>query len=322
MTNPFAFIVGNPRSGTTLLRHIVDSHSQVAFLLESPWLMNWFEKGIGLTPEGLVTPDLIRLLRSKRRLFRDIDLGITVAEMDGWIESSGGLTWAKFISKLCDRYAQARGKPLVGNKTPSFVRRISTMRQLWPEAKFIHIIRDGRDVFLSARVKWQDKSNFPRFSSWNEDKATTAALWWEWNVRLGREAGRTLPRRQYHEMRYEDLVADPEKVCAALCEFLGVPFENAMLHHQENFQIRRRPDGVVINERVAMPITPGLRNWRAEMTAAELERFEAAAGNLLDELGYPRGAGHLQQESLDHAFTTRNLFEGRPLPISWRQTEH
>src|SRR5260370_16947848 len=89
MMNPFAFIVGNPRSGTTLLRHIVDSHSQIAFLLESAWFMNWFEKGIGLSSEGFITPSLVPLLLSKRRLFRDIDLGITAQHLDGWIESYG-----------------------------------------------------------------------------------------------------------------------------------------------------------------------------------------------------------------------------------------
>jgi hypothetical protein len=85
MTNPFAFIVGNPRSGTTLLRHVVDSHSQIAFLVESPWFMNWLEKGIGLSAEGLVTPELVPLLLSRHRLFRDVDLGISAEEMYGWI---------------------------------------------------------------------------------------------------------------------------------------------------------------------------------------------------------------------------------------------
>jgi hypothetical protein len=281
-------------------------------------MMNWFEKGIGLSSEGFVTPSLVPLLLSNRRLFRDIDLGITADELESWIESSGGLSWAKFISNLCNRYGQVRGKPLVGNKTPSFVRRIRTMHQLWPETKFVHIIRDGRDVFLSARVKWKDKSNFRQFSTWNQDNVSTVALWWEWNVRLGREAGRSLPPDLYYEVRYERLVADPENECAGLCDFLGVPFEIAMLSHQENFQIRRRPDGAVINARVALPITPGLRNWRSEMTAGELERFEAVAGTLLDELGYSRGVEHLHPENLEHALRIRSLFEGRPLPHVWR----
>ena len=138
-------------------------------------------------------------------------------------------------------------------------------------------------------------------------------------MRLGREAGGSLPPGLYYEMRYERLVADPEEECIALCEFLGVPFEDAMLHHQENFQIRRRPDGGVINERVALPITPGLRNWRSEMTAVELQRFEAAAGSLLDELDYPRGIGHPSPDSLDHALRAREVFEGRPLPRGWHE---
>ena len=317
MINPFAFIVGNPRSGTTLLRHIVDNHSQIAFLLESAWFMNWFEKGIGLRAAGLVTPELVAPLLSKHRLFRDVDLGISAQQLNGWIQSDPELSWAKFVSTLCNRYGQTRGKPLVGNKTPSFVRRIRMMHELWPKAKFVHIIRDGRDVFLSARVKWKDTPKFRNFSTWSQDKVTTAALWWEWNVRLGREAGCLLPPDLYYEMSYERLVENPENECAQLCEFLGVPFEVAMLRHQENFQVRRRPDGSVINARVALPITPGLRNWRSEMEEVELERFEAAVAALLNELGYPLGSKHLRPQSLEYALRTRNLFEGRPLPQRW-----
>jgi hypothetical protein len=279
--------------------------------------MNWFEKGIGLNSEGFVTPGLVPVLLSKRRLFRDLDLGITAKELDSWIDSNNKLSWERFISNLCDRYGQARGKPLVGNKTPSFVRRISTMHQLWPAAKFVHIIRDGRDVFLSARVKWKDKPNFRQFSTWSEDNITTVALWWEWNVRLGQEAGLKLPPALYYEVRYERLVADPRAECAGLCEFLGVPFETAMLRHEESFEIRQRPNGEVINARVALPITPGLRNWQLEMTAAELGQFEAAAGTLLDELGYPRSLKALPEQSLERASRIRNLFEGRPLPLRW-----
>ncbi len=317
MTNPFAFIVGNPRSGTTLLRHIVDSHSQIAFLLESAWLMNWFEKRIGLDADGFVTPEFVSTLLSKRRLFRDIDLGLTPESLLRWVECDGGLTWSKFISNLCESYGHARGKPLVGNKTPSFVRRVGAMHQLWPCAKFIHIIRDGRDVFLSARVKWRDKTNFHQFSTWSADNVTTIALWWEWNVRLGREAGLRLPAGLYYEIRYERLVADPEGECSKLCEFLGVPFETAMLRHQDNFQVRRRPDGEVINGRVALPITPGLRNWHSEMTSEELQRFEGAAGTLLQELGYPRSVERPHPATLEHALWIRSQFEGRPLPQRW-----
>src|SRR5260370_230309 len=96
MTNPFAFIVGNPRSGTTLLRHIVDSHSQIAFLLESAWFMNWFEKRIGLSAEGLVTPDLVPHLLSQHRLFRDAALVITAQQMLGGVESEPELSWARW----------------------------------------------------------------------------------------------------------------------------------------------------------------------------------------------------------------------------------
>ena len=315
--NPFVFIVGNPRSGTTLLRHVVDSHPQIAILKETAWLMNWYEKGLGLSAEGTLTSAFITPFLSKHRLFRDVDLGLNAQELDSWIQPSPPLAWAKFISMLCDRYGQARQKPLVGNKTPSFVRRILVMHALWPQAKFIHIIRDGRDVCLSARVKWNDKPNFRNFSTWSQDMVTTAALWWEWNVRLGREAGLSLPPDVYFEVRYERLVEDPETECRRLCDFLRVGFDSAMLRHQEAFETKYHRDGRVINARVALPITPGLRSWRVEMDPDEVVRFEASAGSLLNELGYPLSGLPLPTQSREHASQVRGLFEGRPLPQRW-----
>ena len=99
----------------------------------------------------------------------------------------------------------------MGDKTPGYVRRIPTLHALWPEAKFVHIIRDGRDVCLSA-INWRKADHaLGRFSTWTEDPITTAAVWWEWHVRLGREDGGSLPPKLYHEVRYEALVSVPAR---------------------------------------------------------------------------------------------------------------
>ena len=80
--------------------------------------------------------------------------------------------------------------------------------------RFVHIIRDGRDVFLSLKNWNKTGSAAGRFSTWTEDPATTTALWWKWNVRLGQEDGKPLGPDFYHEVRYEELVSEPAKACA------------------------------------------------------------------------------------------------------------
>jgi sulfotransferase family protein len=282
-TNPFAFIVGCPRSGTTLLRHMLGAHPQIAITPEAHWIAKSFEKRRGLTADGHITPKFISelLANPKFELFH-----LSREEINRLLPDGPPLTYGSFLTAVFDLYGKSRGKALVGNKTPDAVRKMATLHALWPSARFIHLIRDGRDVALSF-FNWRSvlQKKPGTFPTWKEDRATTCALWWELNVRRGREAGARLGPELYYEMRYESLVQAPERECAALCAFLGVPFDPVMLRFHEN-----RPAAYPALEpgHGWRPLTAGARDWRREMAAEEVEHFEAAAGALLDELGYPR----------------------------------
>src|SRR5262245_29419400 len=186
----------------------------------------------------------------------------------------------------------------------------------------VHVIRDGRDVALSVR-NWKEPVKLLRRSpTWDEDPVTTLALWWEWHVRLGREAGRTLGHSRYYEIHYESLVARPAEECARLCAFLDVPFDGAMLRFHEG---RTRDDPGLDAKDAWRPVTPGLREWRTQLPAEDVERFEAAAGGLLDELGYPRGCPGLSLEAVRQAARVRDLFIGDArgkyrLPAMWSES--
>ena len=302
MTNPFVFIVGCPRSGTTLLRHIVSAHPQIVIAPEAHWIPLWFERQGGLTPGGVVTPELIPelLAHSKFALFR-----LGREELMRLAGNGQPIPYASFVTGIFDLYGKARGKKLVGNKTPDSVRRMDTLHTLWPQARFVHLIRDGRDVALSL-MNWPNVRNKKpgTFPTWKDDPVSTAALWWELNVRRGREAGELLGPQLYREMRYESLVAHPDQECAALCSFLGLAYDEAMLHYHEAFSEAGAGLGA---KHDWQPITLGLRNWRAQMAADEVEQFEATAGALLDELGYPRAFPHPRPVAVEHSTQLRNL---------------
>ena len=302
-TNPFVFVVGCPRSGTTLLQRLLDAHPDLAICDESFWIPYFFKKRIGLTPDGLVTPQLISRLSEYYKFYR---MKIGRDELEGLIRSEGSVDYANFVSGLFDLYSEIRGKPLVGDKTPDYARNLPTLHALWPEAKFIHLIRDGRDVCLSA-VNWKRKAaRLTRlFPSWGEDSVATAAAWWEWHVRLAHSGGEPLGLERYCEVRYEALVERPAEECARLCAFLGVPYDGSMLRFHEG---RTRVEGGLDAKNAWLPVTPGLRDWRVQMTAAEVERFEAVAGDLLDELGYPRAVPHPQPDVVAYASRIRNQF--------------
>jgi len=302
MTNPYVFIVGCPRSGTTLLQRMINAHPQIAIIFETKWIPRLFEERKGLTREGLITPELIPHLLAQRDFDR---LHIDRKQLEKLLEADSQATYANFVSHIFDLYGERRGKSLVGDKTPGYVRRMNTLHTLWPRARFVHLVRDGRDVFLSTTDWPKGQAKRPAvFAAWKDDAATTAAFWWELNVRLGRAVGNLLGPELYYEVRYESLVRNPVEECIALCAFLGLPYDEAMPRFHEG---RTKSKPSLSAKRAWLPITPGLRDWRSQMPAEDVERFEAAAGELLDELRYPRAVPHLRPETHQRASRIREL---------------
>ena len=137
-----------------------------------------------------------------------------------------------------------------------------------------------------------------RFAAWTRDPVSASAFWWKWHVKLGRESAGGLGQDLYREVRYEALVADPAGECTELCTFLGLPYADTMLEFHEG---RTKTKPGLDAKRAWLPITRGLRDWRSEMRTEDLERFEAAAGDLLEELGYPRVESNFSEERLENA---------------------
>jgi hypothetical protein len=309
--NPYVFFVGCPRSGTTLVRRIGDAHPELAVIGEQHWLPRWWKQRKGIASDGTVTLALADALLADPR-FRKVE----VAPERVRTLAAERKPYARFVSELFDLHGEVKGKRLVGEKTPFYVRRIPTLHDLWPEARIVHLIRDGRDVALSLLSWDRAERNVGRLPTWDDDRLITAALFWDWNVRQGRDAGALLGEN-YYEMRYERLVADPEGACRELCDFLSLPYEPSMLRFHEG---RTRPGESAKD--AWLPVTSGLRDWREQMSTDEVRRFEAAAGSLLDELGYERTDGPSDEE-LQHAARLREAFakgvrsRRRAIPAPW-----
>jgi hypothetical protein len=312
--NPYVFIVGCPRSGTTLLGRIGDAHPQLAVVHETRWIAGWYKRRLGLTPEGNVTHELLQRLRQHPRF---PTLGLDPSVLDGLVGGDRPVHYADFVAALFDLYGEQRDKLLVGDKTPRYVRNLPTLHALWPRAKFVHVIRDGRDVCLSV-LQW--RKGAPRFPTWDEDPVSTTALWWEWNVKLGREAGALLGPERYYELRYEALVSDPEAESRAMCAFLALPYDAAMLRFHEG---RETDDARLDAKKAWRPVTAGLRSWRAEMPEEDVARFEAAAAPLLADLGYELSGPPPPPEHVARARRHRAAFEshlrgrGSAVPETW-----
>ena len=188
-------------------------------------------------------------------------------------------------------YATQRKKPRWGDKTPIYCKHINTIRQLLPEARFVHIIRDGRDAALSLRHLW--------FSpGWEIE---TQASYWRDCVVAARHAG--AGHADYMEIRYEDLVLNTREVLERVCAHVDLGFEDSMLKYYEQaserlkeHKGRSRSDGTTFltqeerlqqQQRVTQPPDPTcVFAWKRTMDAEERRQFQIVAGDLLKELGY------------------------------------
>jgi Sulfotransferase family len=172
-------------------------------------------------------------------------------------------------------YARRQGKARYADKTPRNLRNIELLAELFPEAKFVHIIRDGRDVALSLLDV-----------DFGARDIGAAALAWKEFVTEGRASGKRLGIR-YCEINYENILEDPESTIVSLCEFIDLPFDSKMLRYFERSEKITAP-AAWSRRHVLLPPTKGLRDWRIQMMPKDVAVFETLAGNLLDELGYER----------------------------------
>jgi hypothetical protein len=175
--------------------------------------------------------------------------------------------------------AAHHGKTRWADKTPIYVRQTGLLASLFPHARFVHLIRDGRDVAMSYLTL-----------PWGPSTAWEAAYKWRRDVQAGLRATAALGPDRAMELRYENLVAAPRAELERLCAFAGLPFDPVMLRHAEDVDSSRLApaSGLAYHARSASPPRMGARDWRYEMVPPEVAKFEAIAGPLLERLGYER----------------------------------
>jgi hypothetical protein len=190
-----------------------------------------------------------------------------------------GQQLAEAIAAAYETYAIAHRKVTWADKTPRYLEYLALLGDLFPNARFVHLIRDGRDVALSEL----DRKRLHR-------RAASAGILWARKTSLARATGQSLGRDRYIELRYESLVSTPEAELRRLCEFLGLPFSESMLEHDPSVisrELTRMPVAErAWHQRLTLPPTPGLRDWRTEMSLREVAEFEAVAGRALVDAGY------------------------------------
>lgn len=282
--NPFLFVVGCQRSGTTMLQRMLDAHPQLAVAYDSLFITRAI-KGEALGFDPPMSEAVLELARAHPRFSR-----LKLSEEAVARAAAGASVYSEFVTGIYDELARKHGKPLAGEKSPGYCRHLPRLHALMPWVKIVHLIRDGRDIALSIR-DWGKGA--AKLELWKTEPIAAGALWWRRDVIRGCGDGRRLPSGVYREVRYEELVADPEGGLRGLAVFLGLPFDGAMAE----YHLGRMKEKAGLSAKAAwLPPTKGIRDWRGQMSERDRELFEALAGAQLAMLGYERGCAGISDE--------------------------
>jgi hypothetical protein len=294
---------------------MLDSHPQLTVANDTHFIPRALEKSAppaiqDILREGDVplTPELVDAVRCYHRFPR---LGVDDQAVGRAVQ--GATTYRELVTRLYDELASLRQKPLAGEKTPGYVRCLPLLHRLFPWARTIHIIRDGRDTALSL-MDWATESKGPgRLDLWRQEPLGLAALWWRWQVKSGIDAAPSLAPGRHLQVRYEQLIARPEEELTRIAAFLQIPFAHEMLAYHAG----KRRQGPSLSAKSAwLPPTSGLRVWRTQMPPDDLQLFEALAGDLLAKVGYlPRCRKDLARRGRTGGILSRVVEQAPERPV-------
>ena len=266
---PPVIVLGVGRSGTTLLRVMLDRNSTLAIPYESFFVPQ-------LAHRHGRRPKLDDFLDDLGRLRTLYDWGIKPDDVRPRLHE--GMTTSEAIAAIFETYAERQGKERWGDKTPLYMQQLRLLEGLFPDAVWVHLVRDGRDAALSFLELPEGFSG----KTWAQPRTVAQfAARWRTEIlaaqRLGRHAG-----GRYLELRYEDLVDEPERWLRGVCEHASLPWEPEMLDHTRPSDTAHMPE----HRNLAQPPTPGLRDWRSQMSRDDALAFEHVAGDVLQSFGY------------------------------------
>lgn len=263
-----------------MLRLMLDSHSSLAIPPETD-----FAAALDAFDEGGPPAAIDAVVGSPFWA----DYNMSVDEFTRRVEQRQPDNVGDLLRAFFELYAELRGKPRWGNKTPYHLTNMVEVQDLVPEARFVHIVRDGRDVALSTVPLWFGPN----------DVATVAQKWSRGLVSARRQA----PSLSFYtEVVYESLIREPRPVLEGLCEFLQLEWEPAMLEYHLHARERLSSElGDVFEAGRHVPAEERLRiwglvdrppqldrveRWRREMSLEDVRAFESLAAPTLEQFGY------------------------------------
>lgn len=270
---PF-FIVGSGRSGSTLLRMILASHSRIAIPPET-WFIIPLAKQI---PINLILTkhDIDKAVGIITSHYRWPDMGIDRKELSSWVKDLHQPRLKDIIDLVYNHHLLKEKKLRWGDKTPPYIKIVPELAVMYPEAKFIYIVRDGRDVTKSFQdKKWFGKWLYKNTSEWKE-----SVLYYN-SYKKSNLAG------NFFEVKYEDLILNLDVTTRNICNFIGENFEPEMLFWEQHLSGKIPKREIHIHEKLfRRPKQSDVRRWENGMSFIEVLVTESFIGQELISAGY------------------------------------
>ncbi|MCK4871803.1 MAG: sulfotransferase [Phycisphaerales bacterium] len=291
------FIVGTGRSGTTLLQAMLSSHPRIGIPAETKFFQRWDPADLRFGGEPLASDALDAYLQA---FFNSEDwqlMDLPRERVEAAMRESDGSARNLFLA-LLRVYEAESGKERIGEKSPLHCRKVDRIRAILPEAKFIHIYRDPRDVVASMLGM-----------SWTQGTVRGLARSWFKTMREHLICLREVPDSHYTGVRLETLVARPEEELKRLCDFLGETFDPAMLAFHDREERGYAESEKWWKEQTRQPLSEqSIGRFQRDLTKRQIAQVERIVGPLLERFNYepylPRwlreNPAYLTLDTLDH----------------------
>lgn len=279
------FIIGNPRSGTTLLRLILNAHSKMVVPPEAGFAFWLYPKY-----RDFSFNDLKAFLEEMKETKKIRNWNLDWSKLENYLTNARPQNYGELIDHIYTYYAQSIGKEVQrwGDKNNFYLNHIDEIKEVFPDAYFIHIIRDGRNVACSYKklnkkqIVSEDAPNLP-------DRIEGIANEWKSNIQKIRRSFEKFNYENALEIRLEDLTANPEEMVRNIVDFIGEDFESSMLEYYKtsgNSKVIPK-DYLQWKKKNTLPIQEeSIDKYKRELTEEQISKFYAIAGEHLRECGY------------------------------------
>lgn len=284
------FILGNPRSGTSLFRLMLNAHKNIVVPPECGFLEWWHDKygnwSLSDSTDTVRVKEFVRDLLTSRKIetwkLDDERLIMEIQEeKPGTYEDLAELVYLSF--------ARSRGKhvSVIGDKNNYFIHRLEKIKQIWPEAQYILLVRDGRDVacsYLELATLDSASPYKPKLPVTIEDIATEWSINNEQMLKFFESVGIS-----FMVIKFEDLLLNTEYTLTSVCSFLAIPYDQDMLNYHHSNQLNQDEPSITMDwkkKTLERPDKKVIGRFKKYLTEEQIETFNRIAGNMLGRFYY------------------------------------